>query len=248
MNYVEFRDTYRGQLVDVDNFPKEWKYQCYDLVQLYFKEVLNVPDYILANCEVVKNMIEWDWKHNQLLEYFDEVDIHEMEQGDVCFWTGSECGHTAVYDSWNGYECWYFSQNPNPCDVITIELEGLHAFRRKKDTPPLPPITPIVERDKNKDQLEVIVPELNVRTIPTTSSDILGVAPKGIYNYYEIIENEGYKWYRIAENQWIAESKDYKWINVYPKENTKTEEQIQKEFVDKILENIPEFLYGLIKK
>ena len=110
MNYIEFRDRYNGQLVDVDSYPKEWPYQCFDLAQLYFKEVLNVPDYVLAGCGVVKNMIEWDWKYAQLMEYFDEIPTTKMEQGDVCIWTGSEAGHIAIEDSWDGNDVWYFSQ------------------------------------------------------------------------------------------------------------------------------------------
>ena len=251
MNYVEFRDKYNGQYVDVDYFPKEWPYQCFDLAQLYFQEVLNVPDYVLSGCQVVKNMIEWDWKHDQLLEYFDEVSVYEMNQGDVCIWTEGDAGHIAIEDSWDGNSLWFFSQNPNPCQVMQIDMGGLHAFRRKQEIPPLPPVTPTVGEDKNKDQLVVKegVTELRVRTQPTTTSDILGKAEeKGRYNYYEVVENEGYKWYRIAENQWIANTKDEEWFNAYPKEDTKTQAQIEKEFADKILEKMPEFLYSLIEK
>ena len=84
---------------------------------------------------------------------------------------------------------------------------------------PKPTITPTVPRDEYKDQLEVIVPQLNVRTSPSTSSESLGYAPQGIYDYLETTENEGYTWYRIADNQWVAYNEE--WETIYPKKEDK---------------------------
>lgn len=211
MNYEEFKNKYNGQYVDVDYFPKEWPYQCFDLAQLYFQECLGVPDYVLAGCGDVRNML-YSPKRELLDEYFDEVSVTEMCPGDVAIW---DSNHIAIFDNWDGSQNWYFSQNPNPCAVINCELGGLHAFRRKKETPPMPPVTPTTERDENKDQIEVFVPELRVRTQPTTTSDVLGYASEGFYDYYESVDNEGYTWFRIAENQWIASSDE--WTKIYPK-------------------------------
>lgn len=213
MTYEEFKNKYNGQYVDVDSYPKDWKWQCFDLAQLYNREVLNVPDYVLAGCEVVKNMLYGE-KRKQLDEFFDEVDVERMLPGDVCIWGCGDAGHIAIFDSWDGHDCWYFSQNPNPCQVIPIVLDDHHAFRRKKATPPLPPITPTVERDENQNQIEVKVEKLRVRTQPTTDSDVLGFAPMGLYNFYEKAEHDDFTWYRIADNQWIAYNED--WENIYP--------------------------------
>lgn len=79
-----------------------------------------------------------------------------------------------------------------------------------------------VPRDENKDQIEVIVDNLYVRASGSTKGTILGYATKGIYDYYEVVENEGYKWYRITNdnrNQWIASSPE--WDKVYPKKEDK---------------------------
>ena len=245
MTYIEFRDKYRYRYVDYDG---AYGYQCWDLAQYYFTEVLNVPDYVLSGCGVVKNMIEWDWKHDQLLEYFDEVDTHNMEQGDVCIWTEGEAGHIAIYDSWNGYSCWYFSQNPNPCDVIEINMSGIHAFRRKKETPPppepTPVITPNVEPDENKDQIEVIIDNLYVRIEPKGKD--IGFANIGYYNYFEIVEDE-YKWYRISDSNWIA-SKEGEWTIAHPKKEQPSKEQIQKEYIERLLNEIRNKLNDLIEK
>ena len=214
MTYQEFKNKYNGQYVDVDGYPKEWKWQCFDLVQLYNIEVLNVPDYVLAGCGVVKNMLYGE-ERRQLDEYFDEVDVHEMQEGDVCIWDEGVAGHIAIYDHYDGANCWYFSQNPNPSQIMIVNMQGHHAFRRKKEMPPLPPVADNVERDEYKDQLEIKVSDLRVRTQPTLNGDILGYAKEGFYNFYEKAENDGYIWYKIADNEWVAYNDE--WINIYPK-------------------------------
>ena len=74
-------------------------------------------------------------KRAQLDRYFDEVSPNAMEQGDVCIW---EYGHIAIFDHYDGRN-WYFSQNPNPCQVMQINSNGLHAFRLKGSKPaPVP--------------------------------------------------------------------------------------------------------------
>ena len=216
MNYNDFKNKYNGQYVDVDGYPKEWPYQCFDLAQLYFQEVLDVPEYVLADCCYVKNMLVGE-KRKLLDEYFDEVDHNHMTAGDVCIWDASigEGGHIAMYDHYDENGVFFFSQNPNPSQVMQITMNGMTCFHRKSATPPLPPITDTVERDENKNQIEVKVEQLRVRTSPSLNGDILGYAKEGFYNYYEEANNDGYKWYKIAENNWIASTDE--WTNVYPK-------------------------------
>lgn len=223
MTYQEFVNKYNGQYVDTDGYPKEWKWQCYDLAQLYFQEVLDVPYEVLQGCQVVKNMILWDWKYNMMMEYFDEVDTRAMQQGDVCIWTSGEGGHIAIYDHYDGVNCWYFSQNPNPCQIMVINLDGHHAFRRKQPAPPTPTpeVTPNVPQDIYKDQIEVLdgITELRVRTEPNTNAKVIGVATPGYYNYYETYQKDinDYLWYKIADNQWLA-SKEGEWTIAHPKQ------------------------------
>ena len=231
MTYQEFKEKHNHEYIDVDGYPKEWPYQCFDLAQLYFQEVLNVPDYVLAGCHFVKNMLVGE-KRQQLDEYFYEVDHNHMQPGDVCIWDESigAGGHIAMYDHYNENGVFFFSQNPNASEVVQITMNGMHCFHRKSETPPLPPVTDTVERDEYKNQIEVKVEKLRVRTQPTTSADILGFAKDGgIYNYYEIAENDGYTWYRIADNQWVAYNEE--WENVYPAKPKK--EYIELEILDK---------------
>lgn len=135
MTYQEFRDKHYNEYIDVDNYPKEWKFQCFDLAQLYAREVINVPDYVFAGCGVVKNLIYDPVERSQMNEYFDEVSTIDMQPGDVCIWGNGDAGHIAIFDHYNPDDnnCYYFSQNPNPSQVIAINLPDHHCFRRKKE-------------------------------------------------------------------------------------------------------------------
>lgn len=128
MTYTEFKNKYNGKFVDYDG---AYGAQCWDLGQKYFIEVLGLPASVLGGCGLVSNML-YPPKRNVLNQYFDEVPTNAMVQGDVCIW---EYGHIAIFDNWDGNACWYFSQNPNPCAVMKINGNGLHAFRRKGSSP-----------------------------------------------------------------------------------------------------------------
>lgn len=204
MTYIEFRDKYNGKYLDYDG---SYGCQCWDLAQYYFTECLGVPDWVLGGCDIVSNML-YPPKRNDLDIYFDEVDTHKMREGDVIIW---EYGHIAIYDNYTNDNCYCFSQNPNPCEVIPINKGGIHAFRLKGTKPS---ITPNVKRDETKDQVEVIATELNVRTNPSLSADILGFASVGYYNVLEIVEADNYKWFKIAEDNYIAYNSE--WENYLP--------------------------------
>ena len=211
MTYEQFKNKYNGQYLDWDSC---YGPQCWDLAQYYFTECLGVPASVLSGCGGVKNML-YSPKREQLNEYFDEVSVYEMTAGDVCIWdgwNGNEFGHIAIFDNWNGNSNWYFSQNPGASSVRECDLPSkMYAFRLRK---PKPQVTPNVERDEYKNQLEVTVPNLRVRTAPSTGAEILGYASVGFYNYYETRDSDGYTWYRIADNQWVASSGE--WTKIYP--------------------------------
>ena len=211
MTYQEFKKKYNECYVDYDG---AYSSQCWDLIQYYNVEVLNVPDSVFSGCGWVKNMVLWDNKYQELLEYFDEVDTHNMIEGDVCIWTGGD-GHVAIYDHYNKDDnnCYYFSQNPNPCRVIPVNMDGHHAFRRKGYTP-TPVITNNVERNERYNQIEVLIDNLRVRDFPSLDSSVLGYANKGLYNAINYVENEGFRWCKIAEGNFIATNDE--WTKDYP--------------------------------
>lgn len=119
MTYKEFKKKYNNKYTDFDN---ALGYQCWDLIQRYMTEVLNLPASIFNGCGLVSNMLKPP-KINVLLKYFDEVKT--AKQGDIALW---EYGHVAIYDSAVKK---YFSQNPNPSRVIQITRGGVHYFRKK---------------------------------------------------------------------------------------------------------------------
>jgi len=125
MTYQEFRDKYNGKYTDYDGY---YGCQCWDLAQRYFTECLELPASILSGCGLVSNML-YPPKREVLNKYFDEVPVNAMYPGDVCIW---ERGHIAIFDNWDGEKCWYFSQNPNPSQVMTINMGKFYAFRKKK--------------------------------------------------------------------------------------------------------------------
>lgn len=119
MTYKEFKKKYNNKYTDFDG---AYGYQCWDLAQRYFTEVLKLSSSILSGCGLVSNMLK-EPKRSVLLKYFNEVKT--PKQGDVAIW---EYGHIAIFDS-NVKK--YFSQNPNPCRVIKITRGGVHYFRKK---------------------------------------------------------------------------------------------------------------------
>ena len=131
MTYQEFKDKYDGTYVDYDG---QYGAQCWDLGEVYFTEVLGLPASVLAGCGYVSNML-YPPKRDVLNEYFDEIDPVTAQTGDVAIW---EQAHIAIVDRNANGNLFYFSQNPNPCQVMTITNYGLHIFRLKgvKPEPP----------------------------------------------------------------------------------------------------------------
>lgn len=122
MTYQEFVKKYNGKYTDFDG---AYGFQCWDLAQRYFTEVLKLPASVLSGCGLVSNMLK-EPKRTVLLKYFNEVKT--PKQGDVAIW---EYGHIAIVDR-TGY---YFSQNPNAPKVIKITRGGVHFFRLKTKEP-----------------------------------------------------------------------------------------------------------------
>ena len=129
--YQEFKNKYNGKYTDYDG---AYGAQCWDLAQRFFVEYLGVPEYVLSGSGLVSNML-YEPKRSQLLEYFDEIPVNSMCPGDVVIW---EWGHIALFDRYDGAN-WYFSQNPNPCQVMNVRQDGHHAFRLKGVSQAEPP-------------------------------------------------------------------------------------------------------------
>lgn len=107
-------------------------------------------------------------------------------------------------------------KKPTDCyfidDSINIIKTGGLNFK-KIETPKVEIVNP-VERDETTDQLKVLVDSLRVRTGHSTKDSVLGFVQKNaIYNYYETYNDNTYTWYRIGDNQWIADTGE--WLEIY---------------------------------
>lgn len=92
--------------------------------------------------------------------------------------------------------------------------------------PFIQPITPTVSRNENNNQLKVNYDDLRVRKAPATNQAILGMAQKdGIYNFYETKDAGGYTWYKIADNQWVANQGT--WCTIYLKKDLEEQKMIE---------------------
>lgn len=89
-----------------------------------------------------------------------------------------------------------------------------------------------VERDVNKNQLSVNITDLNIRKGPGTSYERYpSYINTGIYDFYEVIDNEGYTWYKIGEEAFIAFNEE--WLTIYHKEELSELEKLKKELDEK---------------
>lgn len=206
MTYQEFKNKYNGKFVDYDGY---YGNQCWDLGQQYFTECLGLPPSILSGCGLVSNML-YEPKKSLMLQYFDEVSVYEMNPGDVCVW---EYGHIAIFDNYDGNFNNFFSQNyplNSNSHIQRITEGGLHVFRIKgKETK----VTPTVTKNLTRTQIEVKVDNLRVRDCASLSGKVIGTASLGLYDVISSESADGYDWYRIADNQWVAYNEDWETIH-----------------------------------
>ena len=94
-----------------------------------------------------------------------------------------------------------------------------------------------VTRDKTKDQLEVIVDNLNARKTPSLTGKKIGFIKRGLYDILDTIKSEGYVWKKI-EDFWIATSND--WVVFYQKEGNTNNCQ---EELSILKQNMPKLIY-----
>lgn len=142
-----------GKYIDYDGM---FGSQCWDLVQYYVIEYLGVPPRILGGCDLVNNLL-YPPKLNDVLEYFDEVPTTQMIKGDIVIW---ERGHIAIFDHWDGINCWYLTQNTgtgeNPKGTTYIGILNLgnaKAFRLKGITLDVEPTEEPKPETINNDEL-----------------------------------------------------------------------------------------------
>jgi len=134
---------------------------------------------------------------------------------------------------------WYGDETISNTLAIWDIKKGVYSFYDylgiKKETSSL--IVP-VSRDEKKEQVEVLISDLNIRD--SANGKVLGLIPKGIYNVLEELNKDGYLWVKVSNNIWIA-TKEGDWTKRYkriPKEeNIINDENISLDENDDLVTN-----------
>ena len=156
----------------------------------------------------------------------------------------------------NSYDAWCINNQYNIVNGLflydKVKIENAMYDWKKTSTFIVDNITPNVERNESVNQVEVLVDQLRVRKEPNLKGEVLGYAKKGFYNVLNQKESDGYLWYEIGTNQWIAANEKDGWTKYYPAsdykklyeeelaKNKKLEEQIKnlQAKIDKAIEDL----------
>ena len=146
----------------------------------------------------------------------------------------------------NGKWCFTYEKSLTPPEAFYVDssVNIMYANGYKfEEVPKMEKVGKPVERNTKVNQLKVKVPELRARKEPSLNGEILGYMNEGYYNIQEKKDNDGYTWYKV-QDMWIAYNEQ--WEDILPKEITP--EEIQKEYIDRVLNAIKEQLYRQIEK
>ena len=125
MNELQrFIERYNNQYVDTDGF---YGYQCWDLFDRFCYDYnINVSRY----CSLTGYVPDLFYLYDEYgySDFFEKINVEDLQVGDWCFWDYGNMHHVALKVGANTY----FSQNPNPSQVITLSPTGLIGGLRPK--------------------------------------------------------------------------------------------------------------------
>ena len=137
-SYANFKSMYLGKSVDVDGFPKENPYQCWDLVSgVYFPYIGGKK----ISCTLTRYVVDiaTDRQKNGILDFCVDVGLKEILQpGDICIWgkcPACPLSHIAIYDHDEGQGAVYFlgqNQPFNRVSIKQIDVSGIVGVFRPK--------------------------------------------------------------------------------------------------------------------
>ena len=199
-----------GRIIDVDH---EYGGQCWDLFALFCLEYCNKTFGCIKTGYVIDLWTEFD--RVGLGEYFEKVPNNALQDGDWAIWTGpcmiTNHSHIAMFriDDENGGGI-FLTQNPNGNPNYThqmwISYQGLVGGLRPKcyitqdKNLPNP-----VEENKEVDQFKVNCDDtMRVRLGHNLNAEIIGSAQTGFYNILNRCDDDGYTWFEVEKNKWIA--------------------------------------------
>lgn len=160
-----------------------------------------------GSCDIkVGDIIEWD----QHVHVATVIAIKEGEPYLGCSWYTGEHGvsvYNGQYDTRNFYSLKELSdfmiknypfRTYHECSLYeeANRVGGLPEYVLSA-----PETIPTVSRDPNRNQIQVLTNEQNIRD---GENNIVGVAQSGFYNVLSTKELNGYIWYEVKKNRFIA--------------------------------------------
>lgn len=160
-----------------------------------------------GSCDIkVGDIIEWD----QHVHVATVIAIKEGEPYLGCSWYTGEHGvsvYNGQYDTRNFYSLKELSdfmiknypfRTYHECSLYeeANRVGGLPEYVLS-----CPETIPTVSRDPNRNQIQVLTNEQNIRD---NDNNIVGVAQSGFYNVLSTKELNGYIWYEVKKNRFIA--------------------------------------------
>lgn len=160
-----------------------------------------------GSCEIkVGDIIEWD-------EHVHVATVIAIQEGEPllgCSWYTGEHG-VAVYDGTYDTRHFYSLKELSDFMVSKYPYRFYHECTLYDESNRVgglpdyvlcsPETIPSVQRDASRNQIEVLTNEQNIRD---GENNIVGVAQKGFYNVLSSKESNGYTWYEIKKNRFIA--------------------------------------------
>lgn len=125
MNELQrFIEKYNNQYLNTDG---AYGAQCWDLFEKFCQDYnIDVSRYCSLTGYVPDLFYLFD--DYGYSAYFDKINLEDLQVGDWCFWDYGNMKHVALKVGSNTY----FSQNPNPSQVITLSPVGLIGGMRPK--------------------------------------------------------------------------------------------------------------------
>lgn len=119
----------------------------------------------------------------------------------------------------NGAWCFTYDKSLLPQEAFYVDTN----FTTLKNTrgsvfkeKPTDKVGTPVDRNIQENQIEILVDNLRARDKGTTTGSILGYANKGIYTYLNTNTANGYTWYQIEKDIWVASGDN--WTKTYQAE------------------------------
>ena len=84
-----------------------------------------------------------------------------------------------------------------------------------------------VSRNKDKDQVDILISDLNVRKTPNGDKYSGRFALPGLYNVLDKVDAGGYRWLKLDNLCWIAQNDDDEWTCYYEAESESLVKDLQ---------------------